>query len=45
MTQALKTLRDGCEGLMLLFDLSVDRLLVPTAIGFSLSVCAYLMTL
>jgi hypothetical protein len=45
MTQAIQTLRDGYQGLMLLFEISVDRLLMPTAIGFSLSFCAYLMTL
>jgi len=45
MTQAIQTLRDGYQGLVLLVDISLDRLLVPTAIGFALSFCAYLMTL
>ncbi|TCP40943.1 hypothetical protein [Rhodovulum marinum] len=45
MTQAIQTLRDGYQGLMLLMQISLDRLLFPTAIGLSLSFCAYIMTL
>lgn len=43
MTQAMRALRDGHDGLELLLDLGWDRLLFPAAIGLALPAATLLV--
>lgn len=43
--QTRQTLRDGYQGLVLLIDISLDRLLFLAAIGVALGLCTHLVTL